>query len=226
LVLAAAEAARVATQSGVFRLRLSAESAAAEPLPLRGRRGRLSVLKLRYTGFEPEERLLAVATLEDTPEPLRSETVLSLLRGPLSEAAALSTRVTREELEEAIGEAAFLEEASVAAEEDQAFRQTIARLERSVEDRLLVLLARRGELTSRLADRRRQRADAAGSVARGRVEQHLEEDERALERMDAELERLRFRRDEDYHRVRRDALELRYAPPERQPVLEAEFVIE
>src|SRR5690606_27795311 len=64
LVQRAAEAAREATREP-FRVRLGRGDRSADVGALRGRRGRLRVMKLRYPGFEPVDRLVPVVVLED-----------------------------------------------------------------------------------------------------------------------------------------------------------------
>jgi hypothetical protein len=49
--------------------------------------------------------------------------------------------------------------------------------------------------------------------------------QRELEGIDAELERLESRQDEGYRRWREQAHDKRYAPPSRELILEAEFVV-
>ena len=77
----------------------------------------------------------------------------------------------------------------------------------------------------RIATGRRDRAAATGSDARTRVEALLERSQSELEALDAELGRLQSRDDDGYRRWRKHAYDRRYAPPEREPIVEAEFVI-
>jgi hypothetical protein len=53
----------------------------------------------------------------------------------------------------------------------------------------------------------------------------LERSQRELEALDLELVRLQSRDDDGYRRWRQHAYQRRYAPPRREAILEAEFVI-
>lgn len=223
LVHAAAEAARQLTRE-VFRVRVGQGEDSEEVAALRGRRGRLRILKLRYPGFEPVDRLLPVVVLEDG-EVMAPQTALRLFRGPIEALPRLASNVSDAELDEAVEEAAFLDEREVSALEQRLFERAIGQLERFIEDRVLILKQSREELVRRIAAGRRDRAAASGSDARTRVEALLERSQRELEALDAELGRLQSRDDDGYRRWRKHAYDRRYAPPEREPVVEAEFVI-
>lgn len=224
LLRAAAESARRAVGAKPLRLRLTA-GFDSEVDALRGRSGRLSVSKVRYGGFEPEERLVAVASVEGRQKPLGSATTLRLLLGELHDEPRVLTSVTGAELEEAVAEEAFVDLSRSAAEEDELFENAIRRLERSVDDRVKILSRRRAEIRARIDGGRRRRGEVVGADARERVERALVDDERELEDVEAGLERLQLRRDEDYQRIRGAMYQRRYAPPARERVLEAEFVI-
>jgi hypothetical protein len=224
LVRHAAEAAREVTRAP-FRIRMGRGDTSAEVATLRGRRGRLRVMKLRYPGFEPVDRLVPVVVLEDGWGSLDATTTLRLLEGSLEPVPELETRVSDAELDEAVEEALFLDEQQVSRAEHGLFERAIRQLERFIEDRVLILKRTRSELVRRIQGGRRDRDAAAGSDARSRVEARLGQAERELEALDVELGRLSERDDEGYRRWRRHAYERRYAPPEREPILNAEFVI-
>jgi hypothetical protein len=224
LVQRAAEAAREVTREP-FRIRIGRGDRSAEIESLRGRRGRLRVMKLRYPGFEPVDRLVPVVVLEDDVSSLDASATLRLLGGSLEAVPELETRVSDDALDEAVEEALFLDEREVSRLEHGLFERAMVQLERFIEDRVLILKRSRGELVRRIQGGRRDRDAAAGSEARGRIEALLARSERELEGLEAELARLQARDDEGYRRWRQHAYERRYAPPEREPILEAEFVI-
>jgi hypothetical protein len=224
LVRYAADAARAVTRE-VFRVRIGRGDTSAELAALRGRRGRLRVMKLRYPGFEPVDRLVPVLVLEDSVGSLDAATILRLLEGSLEPVPELQTQVSDADLDEAVEEALFIDEQQVSRAEHGLFERAIRQLERFVEDRVLILKRTRSELVGRIQGSRRDRDAAAGSEARSRIEARLGRAERELEALDAELGRLSARDDEGYRRWRRHAYERRYAPPEREPILNAEFVI-
>jgi hypothetical protein len=225
LVRLAVDAARGATAQP-FSVRVSG----VELESLRGRRGRLRVEKLRYPGFEPVDRLLPVAVLESAgaglpAAPLDAAATLSLLRGPLEPAAGLASGVSDAELEDAALEAAFLDEHEVSSAEQRSFARAMAQLERYVEDRALIQRRDRSRVLDALQKAREQIAAAPGADARSRAENVLTRAQRELEGIDAELERLESRQDEGYRRWREQAHDKRYAPPSRELILEAEFVV-
>jgi superfamily II DNA or RNA helicase len=224
LVQRAAEAAREVTREP-FRIRIGRGERGAEIESLRGRRGRLRVMKLRYPGFEPVDRLVPVVVLEDDAGSIDTGTTLRLLGGSLEAVPELATRVSDAEMAEAVEEALFLDEREVSRLEHALFDRAMVQLERFIDDRVLILKRSRAELVRRIQGSRRDREAAAGSEARGRVEALLVRSERELEGLEAELARLQARDDEGYRRWRQHAYERRYAPPEREPILEAEFVI-
>jgi adenine-specific DNA-methyltransferase len=224
LVRHAAEAARALT-SDLFRIRMGRGDPSPEVAALRGRRGRLRLMKLRYPGFEPVDRLVPVVVLEDGGGSLAADTALRLLEGSLEAVPELESRVSDAEMDEAVEEALFLDEHQVARAEHGLFERAIRQLERFIEDRAMVLKRSRSELVRRIQSGRRERDAAAGSDARSRIEGRLAHAERELEAVEAELDRLAARDDEGYRRWRRHAYERRYAPPERESILNAEFVI-
>jgi hypothetical protein len=224
LVRLAAEAARQVTRDP-FRIRMGRGDSSLEIEALRGRRGRLRVMKLRYPGFEPVDRLVPVVVMEDGAGSIAPSTALELLSGSLEALAELETKVSDAEMEEAVEEALFIDEREVARAEHGAFERAMSQLERFIEDRVLIMKRSRAELVRRIAGNRRDRDAAAGSDARSRVEALLGRSERELELLEAELGRLTARDDEGYRRWRQHAYERRYAAPEREPILNAEFVI-
>ena len=232
LVHWAAEAARRDTEQA-FQVRLGGERLAPELAPLRGRRGRLRVEKLRYPGFEPVERLLPVAVLEAAhgetahgeAAQLDPQTTLRLLRGPLEAAPELKSQVSDSEIEDALDEALFLDEQEVSSAEQRLFARAMAQLERYVEDRALIQRRERAAISEAQQRAREQILAAPGADARSRAEALVERLQRDLEAVDAELERLAERRDEGYQRGRELAHQKRYTPPVRETILEAEFIL-
>jgi hypothetical protein len=171
-----------------------------------------------------------VAVLESAGEgvpatPLDAAATLSLLRGPLEPAVGLVSCVSDAELEDAALEAAFLDEHEVSSAEQRSFARAMAQLERYVEDRALIQRRCRSRAEGALQKAREQIAAAPGADARSRAEKVLTRAQRELEAIDTELERLESRQDEGYRRWREQAHIKRYAPPSRELILEAEFVV-
>ncbi|HVZ35796.1 MAG TPA: hypothetical protein VG963_25390, partial [Polyangiaceae bacterium] len=224
LVQSAAAAARRAT-SQPFQIRLAGASEHPELSEFRGRRGRLRVEKLLYPGFEPVERLLPVAVFAGEPKAAHAPSLLSVLQGPLEPEPGLSSGVSDGELDEAAEEAIFLDEREVSAAEHRLFARAMAQIERCMDDRVLLGRRERDLLLERIRGTREQAAAATGSDARTRAETALRRAERELEAVEAELERLQSRHDENYRRWRERAHQRRYAPPVREVILEAEFIV-
>jgi helicase-like protein/SNF2 domain-containing protein len=224
LVRLAADAARQLTRE-VFRVRLGQDDPSPQIAALRGRRGRLKVVKLRYPGFEPVDRLLPVVVLENAAGALDSRLTLRLLEGALEDLPELASNVSDAELEEAVEEALFLDEREVSTLEQRLFERAIGQLERFIEDRVLIVKRSREDLLRRMRAGHRDRTAATGAEARTRAEDVLERSQRELEALDLELVRLQSRDDDGYRRWRQHAYQRRYAPPGREAILEAEFVI-
>ncbi|HJL44312.1 MAG TPA: hypothetical protein RMG45_00640, partial [Polyangiaceae bacterium LLY-WYZ-15_(1-7)] len=97
------------------------------------------------------------------------------------------------------------------------------RLERYVDDRVLVLRRERGELEAQLADAERARDAALGSARRTKAEAAVKRYGERLEALDARLDALRDREDGTYQAQKERVHARRYAPPRVEPVLELIF---
>jgi hypothetical protein len=131
--------------------------------------------------------------------------------------------VSADRISDLVDESVFLDQEDVEAAERIRFDEALARLERSVEDRILVLRRRQGDVEDKkrhaLADR-----DRALSV------DARESAERALTRWDGEGTELEMtlavleQRTEEAYRRRRDALTRRRAPaPVVERIIDVEF---
>lgn len=226
LVRAAVQEARAATR-GPFVV----EVEACEHPGLRehvGRRGRLVLLMVCYDGFEPVENLCPVVLLEDGAEPLSLEVAEHLLgHAPLHPLPSLepALQIDAADLEDAIEERLFLDRAAVEPHERARLEEALDRIERFMDDRVLVWEQRRADLAVRTDDARRRRDAAAGAAARERAEAELRALEEEHEAATAEISRLRARDDEDYETWRENALERRYNVPRTTRVLDVELVI-
>jgi len=90
---------------------------------------------------------------------------------------------------------------------------------------VLILKRSRSEVAERIKSAQRDRTGATGSESRTRIEALIERAQQELEALDVELARLEARNDTGYQRWRERAYERRYAPPRREAVIDAEFVI-
>jgi Helicase conserved C-terminal domain/SNF2-related domain len=225
LVQAALEDIRSATRGLGFSLRIEARSAATSSL--RGRRGRLRLVRVQSRGFESAEQLLPVAVLDGTATPLAPELARQLLQEPMSDVAALSapSGVSDATLADAVEELLFLDGGDAGAHEQPRFERTLEQLERFIGDRVLILERRHASATSALLAAEAARDGAIGAEQRGRAEQALRRAQEEIERLDAEIARLRAGEDDNYQRWRRHAHERRYAPPVIEQLVDAEFEV-
>ncbi len=192
----------------------------------RGQRGRLVLLKIAYEGFEPVETLCPVALLEGDERLLSVEAAEHLLgHAILRDVDGLELSLPNEDVEDAIEERRFLDRAAVEPHERGRLEEAMDRIERHMEDRVMVWEQRRAELFERLAKATVRRDAAAGAGARERAEAELRGLEREREAASNEISRLRARDDEDYETWRLAALQRRYNVPRAARILDVEFLI-
>ena len=208
-----------------FRLDASAPAALREH---RGSRGRLALTRVRYDGFEPEERLRVTAVFDDAEVLRPAAAALELLRQPCEDVAELSAPldVTEAHLDEVVDEERFEEQGRVADINQQGFEQTMTQLDQYLADRALVLRRQQRRQTQRLAAAERQRDQSIGANNRARAEKKVVEAEAEVERIDRQLAALASHEDDVYQKWKLDAHRRRYATPTGERLLTAEFVIE
>ncbi|MEX1364762.1 MAG: SNF2-related protein [Nannocystaceae bacterium] len=194
----------------------------------RGARGRLVLLKIAYEGFEPAETLRPVALMEDGSL-LSVDAAEHLLRhSGLVDLVTLPEplRLPPDDLEDAIEEHAFLDRAAVEPHERGRLQEALDRIERHMDDRVMIWEQRRDELTARVELARGRRDAAAGAAARERAEAELRAVEEERDAATAEIARLYARDDEDYETWRLGALQRRYNVPRIARILDVELVIQ
>ena len=208
-----------------FRLGASAPKALRTR---RGSRGRLALTRIRYDGFEPEERLRVTAVFDDAEVLRPAEAALELLRQPCADSAGPATplAVTEAHLDEVVDEELFEEQGRVADINQQGFEQTMAQLDQYLADRALVLRRQQRRQTQRLAAAERQRDQSIGADNRARAEKQVVEAEAEVEKIDRQLAALASHEDDVYRKWKQDAHRHRYAIPTGKRLLTAEFVIE
>lgn len=219
---AVAEARAASARPFSVRLRCGGD---ARLRPLVGRGGRLVVVRVSWDGFEPVQHLLPVAWLAGDDSPLSAELAHALVLASPEDHEGASPSVSDADIDDALEEALFLDATEVEPREQERLDEALDRIERFVEDRILVLESRRAELTTVLADARRQRDTVAGADARTRAEAHVSQVEEELEELDAALARLRTRADDDYEKWRSAALVRRYTPPHIDRILDVQFIV-
>ena len=207
-----------------FRLNASAPAALRER---RGSRGRLALTRIRYDGFEPEERLRATAVFDDSEVLRPAEAALELLRQPCEDIAEpCPLAVTEAHLDEVVDEELFEEQGRVADINQQGFEQTMTQLDQYLADRSLVLRREQKRHMGRLAAAERQRDQSIGADSRARAEKKVVEADADVEETNGKLEALASLEDEVYQKWKEDAHRRRYAVPTGERLLSAEFVIE
>jgi hypothetical protein len=130
------------------------------------------------------------------------------------------------ELDDAIEEMIFMDQAEVSAQEQQLFERSLEQIERYVEDQLLVLRRRLAAQTESLSVAEQRRNAAMGSEARDEAEKRIRGVQKKIEGLEAEIQRLEKRDDADYGQWRDRAHQRRYRPPEVARILDVEFVLE
>ena len=207
-----------------FRLQPSAPAALRRH---RGSRGRLALTRIRYDGFEPEERLRATAVFEDAEVLRPAEAALALLRQPCEDAAEFATplKVSAAHLDEVVSEELFEEQGRVAAINQQGFEQAMAQLDQYLADRTLVLQRTRRQQSRRLAAAQRRREHSVGADARAKAETRVQQLEGEIEKAERELAALASHEDDTYQKWKQHAHQRRYAVPTGERVLSAQFVI-
>ena len=226
LLEAALREAREAT-ARPFRVEFSlADTAHDDLLALRGQRGRLVVLKVRYAGFEPVDRLLPVAVMEATAEalpPAVAEALLSLEPSDLDDLVALD--LDPEDIDDALEEALFVDQGDVAQDEQERFDRTIAQVERFVDDRVMVLERQRQGVEKSLVATLKKRDTVMGADARTAAENRARELQETVDTLDAEIAKLLSRDDPDYEKWRQRAHRRRYSEPLSERMLDVSFVL-
>lgn len=224
LVQAALEETRAATSGRRFSVRVAprfAESA------LRGRRGSLRLVRIRWQGFESAEQILPVIVLEGEPRPLEASIAHQLLEEPMTDLAAGSRApsVSEEVLDEALEEIVFADTGESGAQDQPRFEQRLEQIERFMADRVLLLERQRALAAGRFAKAEAARDSALGAEQRERAELALRRSQTDIDRLDAEITRLRAGEDESYQHWRQLVQERRYTPPEIETLLAAEIEI-
>jgi len=228
LVRAALEESRNATERRLqVRFRLNDQSDG--PLnTYRHQRGYLAVTKVKYGGAEPVEHLVPSLALEDADLAVAPELTDRLLSLEAESIDALTPplSVPDEDIEDAIEESIFLDQARVEAAEQKHFERTMEQLERFMDDQVLVLRREQEHVKGRMRESEAKRDAALGPDARDPATKKLVALEKELEELEARMAKLDAREDADYQRWKQHAFDRRYASPEKTRILDVEFVIE
>lgn len=223
LVRGALEESRQATV-GRQRVMLEAAALAEDDAARPGTTGRIAVMRLQVLGFEPVTELIPVVLLDDDDVPLMGARARAWVLAALADAQPQVRRST-EALDDAAEEALFVRGGDLEAHEHQRFEETLAQIERSVDDRVLAVRRLRQDALQRQAEAVARRDAAVGPGPRTRAEQELAALDTELEGLDAQVDRLLRRDDPDYAMWRSRAYVRRYTPPTCERILDVEFVL-
>src|SRR5262249_7620910 len=152
------------------------------------KRGRLVMSRVRYEGFERVDRLVPTALLEGDPTPLPPDCAAWLLEQPPRESDHHPLPSEMDEwIEDAIDESVFIDQAEVAAQEQQLFDRSLEQIERYMEDRILVLRKRLAVAHKALGAAESRRDAALGSEARDEADRRIDTIQKEIEELDAEI---------------------------------------
>ena len=218
LVTAAVEDARAIVAPPPARVKLAAQ---------RGKRARLRLCKLALDGFEKVEQLLPVVVLEDGQR-MPLDSARGLLDGALGAVAQLPLGAAIDDLalQDAQDELLFELQGSLEAAEQQRFERALLQAERFVEDRMLVLKAKRRRVEERLRTAQRDYEAATGAVARNEAQAQLNKHQLELDEVEGALEKLAQRDDARFRAFHEHIHQRRYAPPRVSTLFDLELVFE
>jgi predicted nucleic acid-binding Zn-ribbon protein len=195
----------------------------AELAALVGSVGHLRVASVSYEGFEPVQRLVAAAVLDDNPiDPTVAKTLIHL---SAREGPGRSLADDPELLNDVLDEAVFVDQREIEKGEQKHFEQAIRQLERFVEDKILVLRRELSSTGERLRSARERRDQVVGSTARQRVESEIHELATREENLESQIRALESREDEVYTKWRDHYHKLRYQPPNVEVLFNATLQI-
>jgi hypothetical protein len=190
---------------------------------LAGKTGVLVVALVDYAGFEPVQRLVAGAVI---PGALIDPSVAAqMIRLTATDGQAAIVMPDPQELNDAVDEAAFLDQREIERREQKHFEQAIGQLERFVDDKVLICRRERASIADKLLSAKARRDTVVGSTARNRIEDeinHLATKDEALEQRIAALG---SREDEVYQKWRDKYHELRYRAPTMTRLFQVTFRI-
>lgn len=226
LVTAALEEARSATEHP-FQIQVSVPDDEDGLQALRGRAGRLTLAKVRYDGFEPNERLIPTVLLAGDIEPLDPRLATRLVHCPFEDGPPEngSDQISDEDLEDALEQLVFQENESLGRSENRRFERAMAQIDRFVDDRLLLLQRQREILASRISAAEADLERAAGAQQRTKAEDQLRKLHGELEDVEQKIVVLESGEDEAYRRFREQAHERRYTTPRVERLVDAELRI-
>jgi len=197
--------------------------ASPDLLALIGKAGILAIALVDYSGFEPVQRLVAAASI---PGGLVDPAVAAqMVRLQATDGFAVVDTTDPRELDDAIDEAAFVDQREVEKREQRHFEQAIGQLERFVDDKILICRRERASIAEKLRSARARRDTVVGSTARDRVEDEITLLATKDETLEHRIATLDSRDDEVYRKWRDKYHELRYRAPTTTRLFQVAFRI-
>jgi hypothetical protein len=224
LVAAAVAHARAQVEARTFHVRIRATSAETEGL--RGRRGRMRLVRATHRNFEITEQLVPVVVLDGEDAPLDVELARRLIAEPMEDVVAASaSTVTAEALDDSLDELLFHATGQASRLEQPRFERTLEQIERFIGDRILLLERQRDAAVARLAKAQDARDNAIGAEQRNAAERQRMKAQTQIDESDDQIRSLRAGDDERYRTWRRHTEERRYHPPQIERLFDAEIEI-
>ncbi len=220
LVLAAIADARAWSGGSV---EFVADETTLESAAINGLTGVLAISLVDYAGFEPVQRIVAAAVVGDRPVDPGLATRIAQL--PATDGPELPAGADRATIDDAVDEAAFVDQREVEKKEQAHFEQAIGQLERFVEDKVLVCRRERASLSDKLRSARDRRDEVVGSSARERIEAEILRLAEKDEMLERRIQALVGREDEVYLKWRNAYHELRYGTPRVTRLFQVAFRI-
>jgi SNF2 domain-containing protein/helicase-like protein len=223
LVVAALDHARASIRRTGSSVRVRVAEADDD---LRGRRGRMRLIRVLHRNIEITEHLVPVVLLEGDDAPLSADVAGRILDAEIEDLPApVGCSVAPEELDDAVDELLFHDTSEASRLEQPRFERTLEQIERFITDRVLLLERARDAAVARLAKAQDARDGAIGAEQRNAAERTMRKLQTEIDSLDDTLRTLRAGDDERYRKWRRHTEQRRYTPPEIEHIFDAELEI-
>lgn len=193
---------------------------------LRGRRGRMRLIRVVHRNFEITEHLVLVVLLDGDDAPLPVDVARGILDAEIEDLSApVDGSVSVEALDDAVDELLFHDTSEASRLEQPRFERTLEQIERFITDRVLLLERQRDAAVARLTKAQDARDGAIGAEQRNAAERAMHKAQTEIDALDDKLRTLRAGDDDRYRKWRRHTEERRYTPPEIEHIFDAELEI-
>jgi adenine-specific DNA-methyltransferase len=193
---------------------------------LAGRRGRLVVTKVSYRGIEPADSLLTTAVLDGSSEPLESSVLDLLLALPARETDLPVDTVGATELQDAVDEAVFRDQATVSATEQARFDQMLRQLDHYLSDQVLVWRRKRAKVDDEIEELTKRLSKTLSAQAKADQEGRLRTMTKQAADIGSQIDKLENGGDADYQEWRERLFARRFRSGEVTRLLDVQFEVE